>query len=157
VFDFVGVFMMNKMRDAFTMMELLVVIAIIGVLLAFVGPRIVEYMKKGKETEVKLKFNNIKQALVEYKMEFGRFPAKQDGGLEALVHNPHPNDEKFKKAEAAGKWPFVKDEGTIAQDGVPFIYNMPPEKFKNKYRYFELVWLGETQSEEAPDLMHAGE
>ena len=148
---------MRTVKSAFTMMEMLVVITIIGILLAFMGPGIMKYLKKGKETEVSLKFNNIKSALISYKMEFGRFPTKEEGGLEALVKNPHPNDDKYRRKEAAGFWPVVKDSGTVEQDGLPFIYNMPPQKFKDKYRYYEVIWLGETNSEEDPGLKADGE
>lgn len=134
------------------MFEMLIVVFIIGTILALVGPNIARWWMKAEETEIKLKMTNIKSALNEYRMEFGNFPSTRDG-LRALVENPHQYDEKYRKAEREGKWPFVAkgEEGITDKLGIEFIYNCPPEKFRDKYRFYEIMWIGKG-TEDDPSL-----
>ena len=39
--------------------------------------------------------------------------------------------------------------------GFEFEYNMPPTKFKSKYKYYEIISYGET-GEEGGKVFHAG-
>lgn len=137
---------------AFTMLELMVVIFIIGVIMASIGPRVAKWWIQAGETQVKLNMQNIKAALNDYKMEFGSFPSTKDG-LRALVENPRPGDDKFRKAERERKWPFVAkgEEGIVDSTGVAFIYHCPPERFKDKYHFYEILWIGKG-TEEDPSM-----
>lgn len=144
-----------KIRNsqAFTMLEMIVVIMIIGIIMAFVGPKIVSYWRQADEFEAKLKIQNIKSALNDYRMEFGTLPTTREG-LRALVENTRPSDERYRKAEREGKFPFVAkgEEGIVDKSGEPFIYNCPPERNKGKYRFFEIMWIGKQGTEEEPSL-----
>jgi hypothetical protein len=86
-------------------------------------------------------------------MELGAFPNSREG-LRALVENPRPNDDRYKRAES--KWPFLKEENLVDQAGNEIVYNCPPEMFKGKYKTYELVYLGPTQSEDDPERLDAG-
>jgi len=144
--------MKYKLNKGFTMMEIMVLLFIIGILMALIGPRVAKYFRAAQETEIKLKMSNIQAALMSYRMEFGSFPSTRDG-LRSLLENLHTNDEQFKRAERAGKWPFLSggEKSITDSSGIDFIYNCPPEKYKNKYRSYEIMWIGKG-SEDEPEL-----
>jgi len=142
-----------RLRQAFTMLEMLAVIALLAVLMWFIFPRITKWLGKSEEAKVKLQFANIKEALSEYRLEFGTYPSTKEG-LKALIQNPRPNDEKYKRA--ANKWPFLNEDNVADSQGNEFGYSSPPEKNKGKYRYFELIYLGKTQQEDDPDRIDDG-
>jgi general secretion pathway protein G len=145
-------FMKLKLSKAFTMIEMMVVLFIIGMIMALVVPRVAQYMRQASETQMKLKMANVQSALTAYRMEFGSYPTTREG-LQALVENLHQNDEQFRRAEAAGKWPFVVggEKGIEDEGHNPFIYNCPVEKYKNKYRLYEIIWVGKG-TEDEPQL-----
>jgi general secretion pathway protein G len=143
-----------KLSKAFTMIEMMVVLMIIGFIAAIVIPQVAKYMRSATEAKMQLKMSTIKAALMAYRMDFGAYPTSRDGGLRALVENPRPNDEEYRKAEREGKWPYITggEKGIIAENE-EFIYNNPPEKFKNKYHYYEIIWIGRgTEDEPAMDI-----
>jgi type II secretion system protein G len=132
-----------RMKQAFTMIEMMVVIFIIGIIMALVVPQVAKYRRSAEETEIKLKVANIQAALAAYRMEFGEYPNNREG-LMALVENPRPNDEQYRRVERAKKWPFVVGGEKGIEDNAhnEFIYHCPPEKYRNKYRYYEILWIG---------------
>jgi general secretion pathway protein G len=142
-----------RYSSGFTLIELIIVISLIGVIFAFIAPRITKYLGQSKQAEIKFKFAGIKEALTEYKMTFDVYPSNREG-LRALVENPKPHDERYKRN--ADKWPFIKEESIMDKAGNEFEYHCPPEKFKGKYKYFELIYLGSTQSEDDPERMDDG-
>ena len=141
-----------KVKKAFTMIEMLIVIMLLGVVLAFVAPRIAKYIGQAGAADIKLRFAAVKEALNEYKMEIGVYPTTREG-LKALVNNPRPNDDRYKRL--ADRWPFIKEDRIADKSGNEFEYHCPPEK-KGKHKYFELLYLGPTQSETDPDRLEDG-
>ena len=79
----------NKLsgRAGFTLMELLVVMVILGLLAALVGPRIWKNVTTSKLTTAKTQIELLGQALDQFRLDTGRYPATQEG-LEALRTNP---------------------------------------------------------------------
>ena len=142
-----------RVKKAFTMVEMLIVIMLLGVVMAFVVPQITKYLGKAGKAKIELRFAEIKQALNEYKMEFGMFPTTKEG-LQALVTNPRPNDDRFKRK--AHLWPIVAEDKIADDQGNPFEYRCPPEKNKGKFRYFEIIYLGPSQTENDPDRIDDG-
>lgn len=140
----------RRLSPAFTMIELLVVVALIGVIFAFVAPRIARYIGKAGQAEIKFKFAGVKEALQEYRLEFGAYPSTKEG-LRALVQNPRPNDDRYRSWK-----PFLKEDAIADKAGNEFEYHCPPERFKGKYSQFELIYLGPTQSEDDPDRLDDG-
>ena len=142
--------MKAKLNNAFTMIEMMVVLFIIGFIAAIVVPKVGQYMRSAEEARMRLRMSNIKSSLMSYRMEFGAYPTSREGGLNALLENPRPNDEVYRKAERERKWPFVTETEKALED---IIYNCPPEKFANKYREYELIWLGKgTEDEPAMEI-----
>lgn len=134
---------MLKMREAFSLMEIMIVVAIALVLLSLIGPMAVRAFGKTQVMATKSILNQIKDGLQQYRMDVGNFP-KQEQGLRVLVEAPT-------NQRLAPKWdgPYIDmknfdDETGAVVDkwGNEIIYNNPPQKHGDKYRYFELISLG---------------
>jgi len=141
-------------KQAFTLFEILAVLMLVGVLAAFVLPRVTKYLRQAGQAEVKLKFATIKEGLSDYKFTFGVYPTSREG-LRALVTNPRPNVEVFRRN--ADKWPIVKEKDITDKAGNELLYHCPPERYKDKYRYYEILYLGPTQSETDAEALDDGE
>jgi general secretion pathway protein G len=144
-----------KMRNqsGFMLTEILLYVGLLVMIFAFVGPKILGMMRKKSNTEISFKLIAIKEALNEYRMELGAYPSERDG-LRALVENPRPNDDRFKAK--ASIWPILKEDAIFDDAGNEFVYHCPPQLFKNEYKYFEVLYLGPTQSEDDPQCKHDG-
>jgi type II secretory pathway pseudopilin PulG len=125
------------------------VLFIIGFIAAIIVPAATKYMRSAQEAQMKLRMASIQSALMNYRMEFGVYPTSREGGLDALLENPRPNDETYRKAERERKWPFLSEGEKGLMD---IIYNCPPEKFANKYRSYEIMWIGKYGTEDEPTM-----
>lgn len=144
----------RRSSKGFTMIEIMVVVAMIMGLLVMLGPKIAKMFKQQETTKIKFKMIGIKEALQEYKLTFDMFPNTKEG-LRALIQNPRPNDERFKRN--AAKFPFTEEENLTADSfGNEFVYNCPPEVNKGKYKFFEVLYLGQSNSESDPDYLADG-
>jgi type II secretion system protein G len=136
--------MFTAKRAAFTLMEIIIVISIIGVLMAYMVPKIFKQLGQADVKRYQMKLNGIKEGLITYRMTFDRYPLEKEG-LKILT-----DDEVFKKK--AGIEAPLKEDDIIDQNNQEVIYHCPPQKFKgNPYKQFELLWIG-TGSEEEPQL-----
>ena len=99
----------------FTLVELLVVMVIIGLIAALVGPRLFPKLGKGKQAAAKAQIELLGQALDQFRLDVGRYPATQEG-LNALVTNP-----------GIEKWegPYLKKELPVDPWGRPYLYQQP--------------------------------
>ena len=95
--------MQKHRQGGFTIIELMIVITIIGVLSAIAIPAYNTYTTRSKVSEGMLVFAPAKQAITEYQLMNGEFPADND---EAALKAP---------SEYAGK--FVESM-TVGADGV---------------------------------------
>ena len=66
----------------------MVVIVILGVLAALIVPNVMGRGDKAKVDTTVIALSSTASALDQYKVDNGRFPSMQDGGLEALVTKP---------------------------------------------------------------------
>ena len=107
-------------KKAFTLVELLVVIMILGLLGAFVAPRMVNVLGKAKKDIAKAKMATIESALGRFYVECGRYPDDSEG-LDVLVIPPSDFEVKWngpylKQSELFDPWenPYVYvEEGEI--------------------------------------------
>jgi len=81
-------------RKAFTLVELLVVIMIIGMLAAFVAPKMLTGLGKAKRDIAKAKMAIIADALARFYLDCGRYPDDSEG-LEVLIVPPADLEEKW--------------------------------------------------------------
>lgn len=144
----------NRSSAAFTMVEMLLVIGLIGFLAAAVMPRVIRYMSKSDSEKIKFKMSGLKNSLQEYRMEFGSYPTEREG-LRALVENPRPNDDTYRRVFARQQ--FATAEEIVAdKSGNEFVYHCPPQRFKNKFKQFEILYFGPSGQEDDPAALEDG-
>lgn len=76
-----------KMAQGFTLIEVMVVVVILGILAAFIVPKIMSRPEQARIVKVKQDILAIQSALDLYKLDNGRYPTT-DQGLQALVSKP---------------------------------------------------------------------
>lgn len=74
-------------RQGFTLLELLIVMLIIGLLAAFVAPRMIGKVGKSKQTIAKAQIESLCTAIDTYKLDTDKYPAQEEG-LSSLTNNP---------------------------------------------------------------------
>jgi|SRR5580658_6449430 general secretion pathway protein G len=106
-------------EHGFTLVEILVVITIIGLIMALVAPRVLNYLGEAKLKAAKIQIESFSSTLDLYYLDTGRYPSTSEG-LAALVQRP---------AGVEG-WngPYLKGE-FVPNDpwGHPYVYRMPGE------------------------------
>jgi general secretion pathway protein G len=100
----------------FTLLELLVVVAIIGLLAAFVGPKVLSNLGKSETTVARAQMEAFVKALDIYRIDVGRYPDSQQG-LAALVTAP-ANEPKW-------RGPYLANAVPNDPWGRPYIYSSP--------------------------------
>jgi general secretion pathway protein G len=115
----------------FTLIELLVVVVIIGLLAAFVAPRYFDQVGKSSVKIAKAQITSLEQALDQYRLDVGRYPATE-AGLAALVTKP--------AGDAAANWqgPYLKKALPNDPWGHPYVYVSPGQEG----REYDLTSLG---------------
>jgi general secretion pathway protein G len=109
----------EKKVSGFTLIELLIVMIIIGLLAAFVVPKLIGKVDDSKIIAAKAQIELISTALDMYKLDTGKYPS-QGTGLSALNT----------KAEDVDNWngPYLKKE-KVPKDpwGAEYVYKYPGE------------------------------
>jgi len=116
-------------EDGFTLVEMLVVITIIGLIMALVGPRVLNYLSESKVKTAKIQIQSISSALDLYYLDAGRYPTSAEG-LAALVQ---PAGDR-----STWNGPYLKG-GVLPLDpwGKPYLYRSPGE-----HGAYDIVSLG---------------
>ena len=105
-----------KSSRGFTLIEIMVVIAILGIMAAFIVPKLVGHTDTAKVTGAKQDIATIKQSLILYKLDNQRYPTTEQG-LQALVTKPC-------SGPAANGW---------MSDG--YLEKIPKDPWGNPYQY----------------------
>lgn len=71
----------------FTLVEMLVVISIIALIMALVGPRVLNFLTESKVKAAKIQIESLSSALDLYALDTGRYPSSSEG-LDALMQPP---------------------------------------------------------------------
>jgi len=103
----------------FTLIEMLVVITIIGLIMALVGPRVLNYLSESKAKAAKIQILSFGSALDLFFLDTGRYPTSNEG-LAVLIQRPGD----------AATWngPYLR--GTVVPAdpwGRPYVYRSPGE------------------------------
>lgn len=116
-------------QRGFTLIEILVVITIIGLIMALVGPRVLNYLSDSKVKAAKIQIESFKSALDLFYLDAGRYPSSSEG-LAALVQTT--------AAIPAWNGPYLKG-GNVPADpwGHPYTYRAPGE-----HGSYDIVSLG---------------
>lgn len=106
-------------EHGFTLVEILVVITIIGLIMALVGPRVLNYLSEAKVKAAKIQIESLSSTLDLFYMDTGRYPSTGEG-LAALLQRPAGVQE----------WngPYLKS-AVVPNDpwGHAYVYRMPGE------------------------------
>ncbi len=104
-------------EGGFTLVEMLVVITIIGLVMALVGPRVLNYLGESKVKAAKIQIESFSAALDLYYLDNGAYPAANEG-LTALVQRP--------SSTPAWNGPYLRT-GSVPDDpwGHPYVYKAP--------------------------------
>jgi general secretion pathway protein G len=103
----------------FTLVEILVVITIIGLIMALVGPRVLNYLAESKVKAARIQVESFASSLDLFYLDNGRYPTSSEG-LVALAQRPGSVD--------SWNGPYLRS-GTVPNDpwGHPYIYRSPGE------------------------------
>tara|TARA_B100000315_G_C14535393_1_gene568210 strand:- start:845 stop:1309 length:465 start_codon:yes stop_codon:yes gene_type:complete len=108
-----------KKVSGFTLIELLIVMVIIGLLAAFIAPKLIGRVGESKQTAAKAQIELFSTAIDVYKLDTGKYPT-QDSGLSALTAKP----------DSVKNWkgPYLKKE-KVPKDpwSVDYVYKHPGE------------------------------
>ncbi len=105
--------------SGFTLIELLIVMVIIGLLAAFIVPKLIGRVGESKQIAAKAQIELLSTAIEVYKLDTGKYPS-QDSGLKSL--HAKPDDVKNWKG------PYMKKEKAPKDPwGVEYIYKHPGE------------------------------
>lgn len=107
-------------EDGFTLVEMLVVITIIGMIMALVGPRVLNYLGESRTKAAKIQIQSLSSALDLFYLDAGRFPSSSEG-LVALV----------RPVSGVSSWngPYIRG-GTVPNDpwGNTYVYKQPGDQ-----------------------------
>ena len=109
----------RTLERGFTLVEMLVVISIIALIMALVGPRVLNFLAESKVKAAKIQIASLESALDLYALDTGQYPSSSDG-LDALMHRPG--------GVTSWSGPYLKGN-EVPNDpwGKPYIYRSPGE------------------------------
>ena len=119
--------------DAFTLIELMVVIVILGILAAFVVPRLTRRPEEARVTKAKIEISNLEQALELYYLDNGMYPSTEQG-LTALIEKPQVGDipQNWQEGGYLAKGKMPNDPW-----GNPYVY-IAPGVYNTDYDLYSL-------------------
>ena len=106
-------------QAGFTLVEMLVVVTIIGLIMALVAPRVLNYLSESKAKATKIQIASFGSALDLFYLDSGRYPSSSEG-LAALVQRPGNS--------STWNGPYLKG-GIVPADpwGNAYVYRAPGE------------------------------
>ena len=105
-------------HGGFTLIEIMVVLVILGILVGFVGVKIMGKPEEARRTKAKVQIASLETALKLYKLDNGAYPTTEQG-LQALVEPP-----------TTGQLPKTWRKGGYLEKG-----KVPKDPWKNDYVY----------------------
>ena len=108
----------SRVSRGFTLIEIMVVIVILGILVGYVGVRIVGKPEEARRMKARVQIESIETALKMYKLDNGPYPSTEQG-LQALVEAP-----------AVGELPKAWRKGGYLEKG-----KLPKDPWDNDYVY----------------------
>jgi general secretion pathway protein G len=119
----------RRSERGYTLVEILVVITIIGLIMALVGPRVLNYLTESKVKTARIQIQSFASALDLFYLDAGRYPTSAEG-LAVLVRPT--------AGITAWNGPYLKG-GLVPSDpwGRPYLYRSPGE-----HGAYDVVSLG---------------
>jgi len=111
----------RKSQGGFTLIELMVVIVIIGILAAYIAPKLIGRTEDAKINGAKAQIRGLETGLKLFRLDSGFYPSTEQG-LEALVSSPSSGriPENYQKGG-------YLESSRVPDDpwGNPYIYESP--------------------------------
>ncbi len=107
-----------RKQCGFTLLELLVVMVIIGLLSAYVGPKLFAQIGKSETKVAKAQVESIVKGLDQYRIDNGHYPSAEQG-LAALMAAP--------AGEARWAGPYMAKKLPLDPWGRAYLYRIPGE------------------------------
>ena len=118
-------------ESGLTLIELTIVIVILGILAAFIAPRIINVPQKANVSKAKIEISSLSAALQLYATDVGQFPTTEQG-LDVLWRIPNPAPPNW-------RGPYIQQQITNDPWGNAYVYVNP----SNHYGYdFDLMSYG---------------
>lgn len=123
----------RRRQAGFSLLEILIVLAIMGVIAAFVAPRLFNQVDKSQQTVAEAQARALTTALDTMRLDIGRYPTAEEG-LQLLAERP--SDPR-----AAANWfgPYLEDGVPVDPWGEPYQY-APPERDAAGYERSPFVY-----------------
>ena len=128
----------RKEEEGFTLVEMLVVITIIGLVMALVGPRVLNYLGESKVKAARIQIESFSAALDLYYLDNGTYPTGSEG-LTALVQRP--------PSAPAWNGPYLRT-AAVPEDpwGHPYVYKVPGEQAPYEIDSYGAGAVGDSQN-----------
>ncbi len=112
-------------ESGLTLIELTIVIAILGILAAFIAPRVITAIDDARVGKAQTEIANLRVSLSKYSVDIGTYPTSEEG-LDALWRAP---------SEATANWrgPYVEDPITVDPWGNEYEYRFPGTHYGYDY------------------------
>lgn len=109
----------RRAERGFTLVEMLVVISIIALIMALVGPRVLNFLSESKVKAATIQIESLESSLDLYALDTGRYPSTSEG-LNALLERP--------AGEMSWGGPYLKGNAVPNDPWKrPYIYRSPGE------------------------------
>jgi general secretion pathway protein G len=120
--------MFKKLRtdeSGLTLIELTIVIAILGILAAFIAPRVITAIDDAKVGKARTEIANLRVSLSKFSVDVGRYPSSEEG-LDALWRSP---------SQELTSWrgPYVEDPISVDPWGTDYVYRFPGTHYGYDY------------------------
>lgn len=111
----------KRAQAGFSLLEILIVLAIMGIIAAFVAPRLFNQVDKSQQTVAEAQARALTTALDTMRLDIGRYPTAEEG-LQLLEEAP--SDPRV-----AANWfgPYIEDGVPLDPWGEPYQY-APPQR-----------------------------
>jgi general secretion pathway protein G len=149
-----------RMHAGFTLIEILLVIVILLLLASALVVFLLPQQEGAERNTTRLLLSNVATALDTYRLNIGRYPSEQDGGLTALMTKPN-----YENPRTGEKWqgPYLKP-GTRLEDpwGNPLRYEFvdktltaddPQAQSGPPYKLFSIGPDGQPETDDDIKLM----
>ena len=117
-------------QSGLTLIELTIVIVILGILAAFIAPRVINAPQQAKVAKAQTEINSIKTALEQYAIATGEYPTTEQG-LGALWRAPSP-------APANWDGPYVDSPNFMDPWSNAYVYRQPSTHYGYDYDLYSM-------------------
>lgn len=117
-------------ESGLTLIELTIVIVILGILAAFIAPRVMNWPQKANVSKAQTEISGLKTALEMYAISVGEYPTTEQG-LTALWRAPSP---------APPNWdgPYIDSPTFEDPWGNPYVYRQPVTRPGYDYELYSM-------------------